>query len=97
MKLNIITSATCIVTALVFSTTLASAGNDPACNGKDQNVCDTLGAMLNVRGKGCYQMVSVSPIGANGYRITCVVSSSSSTRATYTLKFSSDQTSYTVN
>lgn len=97
MKFKILSGIGYSISAFVLSATLAQAGNDPACAGEGQEICDTLGFMLNARGKGCYRMMSVSPTGANGYRINCVVSSSSDHRATYTLQFSADQSSYTVN
>lgn len=83
--------------SIILTATIAQAGSDPACSGGDQNVCDTLGTMINMKGKGCHRMMSVSPKGSNGYLITCVVSSSSTVRTTYTLQFSADQTSYTLN
>lgn len=97
MKFKILSGIGYSISAFVLSATLAQAGNDPACAGEDQGICDMLGVMLNARGKGCYRMMSVSPTGANGYRISCIVSSSSDRRATYTLQFSADQSSYTVN
>ena len=97
MKTKIFLGVGYSIAAILLSATFAQAGNDPACAGKGQEVCDTLGFMLNARGKGCYRMMSVSPTGANGYRISCIVSSSSDRRATYTLQFSADQSSYTVN
>ncbi len=74
----------------------AWAGNDPACVGGDQGICDMLGVMINARGKGCYSMLSVEPTGNDGYRITCIVSSTDGCRVTYTLQFSADRTSYTL-
>lgn len=97
MKSRILSTIGSSVGALLLSATLAQAANDPACVGEDQGVCDTLGLMLNARGKGCYRLMSVVPTGSNGYRINCVVSSSSEQRATYSLQFSADQSSYTVN
>ena len=40
-----------IVCALSLVATTALAGNDPACAGKNQDVCDGLGAMLLAKGK----------------------------------------------
>ena len=97
MKIRFPSSIGYPVAVFLLSATFAQAGNDPACAGKGQEICDTLGLMLNARGKGCYRMMSVSPTGANGYRIDCIVSSSSDRRTTYTLQFSADQSSYTVN
>jgi hypothetical protein len=97
MKRKTISALRVSLAALLTSGTMAYAGNDPACLGKDQTVCDTLGAMINARGKGCYRMMSVSQVGSNGYRINCVVSSASEARITYTLQFSNDQSSYTLN
>ena len=74
----------------------AFAGNDPACVGEDQGICDSLGVMINARGRGCYRMLSVEPTGRDGYRITCITSSTDSRRVTYTLQFSADRTSYTL-
>ena len=77
-------------------TTAAFAGDDPACAGRDQGICDTLGLMLLQKGRGCHRMLSVTPTGQNGYRITCIVSSTSNRKVAYVLQFSSDQSSYTV-
>lgn len=97
MKIKIFSGIGYSIAAFLLSASVAQAGNDPACTGEGQEVCDTLGFMLNARGKGCFRMMSVSPTGVNGYRINCIVSSSSDRRVTYTLQFSADQSSYTVN
>ena len=75
----------------------AVAGNDPACAGSDQSVCDTLGAMINAKGRGCYRMLLVQPTGSDGYGISCEVSSTDRSRVSYTLQFSADRTTYTLN
>lgn len=97
MKAKILSGIGLSIAVFLFSNTLVRAGNDPACAGKDQGICDTLGVMLNLRGKGCHRMMSVSPTGANGYSIGCIVSSSSDRRTIYLLQFSPDQSSYIVN
>ena len=87
-------------TALVVSSLVHSApayARDPACAGTDQSVCDMLGTLIIAKGRGCHRMMSVSPLGNDGWRVNCVVSSSSSSRVTYTLQFSADRTSYTLH
>ena len=89
-----------VAAALAFGTmafAIPAHASDPACSGGDQGVCDMLGSMIAAKGKGCHRMMSVTPIGNDGWRISCVVSSTSSTRATYTLRFNSDRTSYTLD
>lgn len=86
------------VAALVLMSLLGpvKAADDPACRGKDSNVCDTLGTMINLKGKGCYRMMKVNPNGSDSYRITCELASYDKSLVTYTLTFSDDRKSYVV-
>jgi len=88
-----------ILLVLIFPS-VANAGNDPACAGKDQNACDTMGMMLLTKGKPCAKMLDVMPLGQrNGgdrYRIICQVTSESPKRAAYTLEFGPGNQSYNV-
>ena len=78
----------------------ANAGNDPACTGKDQNVCDSMGAMLLAKGKPCARMLQVAPLiphdGGDRYRIVCQTASGSTKQAIYTLEFGPGNQSYSV-
>ncbi len=89
-----------IVFALSLIATTALAGNDPACAGKSQDVCDGLGVMLIAKGKLCKTMYTVTPIasrdGGDTYRITCKETSTSDKRVTYILAFGPGNKSYTV-
>ena len=88
----------CFGLSLIATTALAA--NDPACVGKNQDVCDFLGMMLIARGKLCYKMISVTPLqsmsGGDRYRIVCQETSTSTARLTYTLDFGPGNKSYEV-
>ncbi|WP_205859814.1 hypothetical protein [Cochlodiniinecator piscidefendens] len=91
-----------LTAAAILATGFLSLGEpafarDPACANGDQGVCDMLGSMILAKGRGCHRMMSVTPLGNNAWRINCVVSSTSDARATYTLRFNADRTSYTLN
>ncbi|HIJ80009.1 MAG: hypothetical protein OEY01_16065 [Desulfobulbaceae bacterium] len=84
----------------LFVPNLALAGNDPACFGKNQDLCDGLGMMLLAKGKGCYRMYEVTPLSPNGggdrYRIKCQITSTSSDKVSYFLEFGPGNSSYEV-
>lgn len=84
----------------VLLSTTAIAGNDPACAGKNQDVCDGLGALLLAKGKLCKTMYSVTPIssrdGGDTYKIVCKEASTSDKRVTYILAFGPGNRSYNV-
>ena len=79
---------------------VTNAGDDPACAGKDQNVCDSMGMMLLAEGKPCAKMLQVTPLrqrnGGDRYRIVCQATSGSPKRAAYTLEFGPGNQSYDV-
>ena len=88
----------CLMLSLAATSVLA--GNDPACAGKDQDVCDALGVMLIAKGKLCKTMYSVKQLesinGGDRYRIVCQETLTSSKRVTYTLIFGPGNRSYEV-
>ena len=89
-----------LIAFLIFFPIFVTAANDPACAGKDQDVCDMLGVMLIAKGKLCSKMLTVTPLaprnGGDRYQITCKVSSSSATQATYLLEFGPGNRDYEV-
>lgn len=89
-----------ITFSLALVAPIAIAGNDPACVGKNQDVCDTLGTMLLAKGKFCKIMYTVVPVstrdGGNTYRIECQETSTSDKRVTYVLAFGPGNQSYNV-
>ena len=89
-----------VVVSLTLVPAHTIAADDPACAGKDPNVCDMLGFMINAKGKGCYRMLSVTPLasttGGDRYRIVCRLNSTSNEQVTYTLEFGPDSQSYEV-
>jgi len=92
--------ALALLSLLLLMPSIALAGNDPACYGKNQEACDGLGMMLLAKGKGCYKMYEVTPLAPNGggdrYRIKCQVSSSSPEKVSYFLEFGHGNSSYEV-
>jgi len=66
----------------------------PACEGKDNNVCDTLGMLINMKNKGCYRIMNVSEIGNNVYRVSCELASYNTSLVTYTVEMNDN--SYNV-
>jgi hypothetical protein len=88
-----------IVLSLVLPAAV-NAGNDPACAGRDQNVCDAMGTMLLARGKPCAKMIQVTPMtplnGGDRYRIICQPTSKSKKNTTYVLEFGPGNQSYDV-
>ena len=82
---------TLLILSFVATTAISnpSFAGDPACEGRDQGICDTLGAMINLRGQGCYQMLSINPLGGDVYSVTCELSSSDPTHVTYTIDLGS--------
>lgn len=89
-----------IILTLSMIATRALAANDPACAGKDQDVCDGLGVLLIAKGKPCKVMDSVTPIasrdGGDTYRIVCQETATSTSRVTYILAFGPGNKSYSV-
>jgi hypothetical protein len=83
------------VTCLFFAEA-AYAIDHPACAGKDNNLCDTLGALVNLKGKGCYRLLNVTPLGKDAYRLTCELASYDRSSVTYTLRFIDGRKNYTV-
>ena len=67
------------------------AKNDPACEGKDQKLCDNFSKILNSRGKGCFRIMKVIPIGNDKYTLKCELSSSNQFLVSYTLKYSNNE------
>ena len=76
---------TMLILSFVVTAALSqpSFAGDPACDGRDQGICDTLGALINAKGQGCYKMLSISPSGDDVYSVTCELSSTDTTHVTY--------------
>ena len=68
----------------------------PACEGKDNRVCETMAVMINARGRGCFRMMSVQPIDANAYRVTCELAPDDRSMVTYEVKFRNGRRNYVV-
>ena len=85
-----------LVVALGLGSGTAYATDDPACAGKDNNICDTLGMLLNLKGKGCYRLMKIQPQGNDAYRLTCELASYDRSIVKYTLKFTNNRRSYVV-
>ena len=82
--------------ACVICSSAAYGMDHPACAGKDNNVCSTLGGMINSKGKGCYRLMKVSPVGSDAYRVTCELASYDKTNIEYMIQMNSSQTDYVV-
>jgi hypothetical protein len=76
--------------------TAAGARDHPGCAGKDNNLCDTVGLLINMKGKGCLRVMKVVPAGDERFVITCELASYDRSLITYTLTFVNGRKSYTV-
>ena len=89
-----------VTLAVSLIASAAIAANDPACAGKNQDVCDGLGVMLLAKGKPCKTMYSVTPVssrdGGDTYRIVCQETSATNKRVTYILAFGPGNRTYNV-
>ena len=84
------------VLAVGLGSGMAHATDHPACAGRDNNLCDTFGLLVNLKGKGCYRLMKIQPQGNDTYRLTCELASYDRSHITYTLKFTNSGKSYVV-
>jgi hypothetical protein len=81
---------------LTLASDLAFARDHPACEGKDNNACDTFASMVVLKGKGCFRLMNVQPLSDDAYRLTCELASNDRSRVTYTLRFTDGRLNYSV-
>ena len=82
---------------LIALSSPAHAIAHPACVGKDNNLCDTFGLLINLKGMGCYRLMNITPLGGEAYRLTCELASNNRSLITYTLRFIDGNRKYTVD
>lgn len=58
----------------------------PACVGKDNNLCDAVKVMLVLKGKLCYRVMNIVPLGNDNFDITCELASFDRSLVTYSGK-----------
>ena len=87
-----------IMLGLILALTGATAFaiEHPGCKGKDNKLCDTLGLLINAKGKGCFRLMTVVVLGNDSYRLTCELASYDKSLVTYVLRFTNGNKSYTV-
>ena len=63
----------------------AFAIEHPGCTGKKNEACDIFAMLLNLRGKGCYRLMQVDPMGEQVYLLTCELASTNRKAIKYLL------------
>lgn len=86
-----------LLAALLIASAGSAAAQDPGCKNVDQSACDTLGMLINAKGKGCARITKVVPSDDfNRYAVTCELASYDRRLITYVLTFFDGRTRYTV-
>ncbi len=85
--------------ALVFLLAMGAAHaiDHPGCMGKDNRGCDTFAALINLKGKLCYRVMKVQPLGGDSYHLTCELASHDRSLKNYMFRFVDGQRNYTVD
>lgn len=83
-------------TLLLGNYALAQQTQHPGCEGKDNNICDTLGLMINSRMMGCFRVMNVDYRSQDFFRITCELASYDRSLIEYDLRFHDNRSSYSV-
>ncbi len=78
------------------SYTEAQPTQHPGCAGKNNNICDTLGMMINMRSYGCFRVMDVEALTSDRYHVTCELASYDRSEVTYDLRFQNNRRSYSV-
>jgi hypothetical protein len=56
----------------------------PACIGGDNSLCSVVVVALNLKGKLCYRVINIVPMGNDSFEITCELASFDRSLITYT-------------
>ena len=75
----------------------ADAIDHPACAGKDNRFCDTFATFINLKGKFCYRLMKVQPMGEDAYHLTCERASHDRSLIRYMFAFVDGKRNYTVH
>ena len=85
-----------LLVMLILMSGSATAIDHPGCAEKDNDLCDSMAMLVNLRGKGCYRLMTVEPLGNSAYRLTCELASYDRSHITYTFKFTDGQKNYVL-